>query len=127
MITIEYAVEICKLAAETQDEIDMQVAADVLEELGDIRGPIIRAHLNCCFRGINIIIHFINYRTIFLDTKHFPEVKSNRTSKRDDCNKELQFSIYVKQPHFHKISPSYQQSLSRHFHQSHILYIYYDY
>jgi hypothetical protein len=96
MITKEYAVEICKIAAETEDEIDIQVAADALEELGDIRGPIIRAHLKCCYRSINIIIHFINYRTIFLDTEHFPELKSNRTSKRDDCNKEVQFSIYRK-------------------------------
>jgi hypothetical protein len=96
MITKEYAVEICRLAAQTEDEIDMQVAADALEELGDIRGPIIRAHLNCCYRGINIIIHFINYRTIFLNQKDFPELKSNRTSKRDYCNKEVKFDIYRK-------------------------------
>lgn len=96
MITKEYALEICRLAAETEDEIDMQVAADTLEELGDIRGSIIREHLKCCYRAINIIRHFINCRTIFLDTKHFPELKSNRTFKRDDCNKEVKFGIYRK-------------------------------
>jgi hypothetical protein len=96
MITKEYAVEICKIAAETEDEIDMQVAADALEELGDIRGPIIRAHLKCCYRAINIIIHFINYRMIFSDTKHFPELKSKKKYKNHDCNKEVKFDIYRK-------------------------------
>lgn len=92
MITKEYALEICRLAAETEDEIDMQVAADTLEELGDIRGSIIREHLKCCYRAINIIRHFINYRTIFLDTRYFPEL----IYKKHDCNKEVEFSIYRK-------------------------------
>jgi hypothetical protein len=91
MIAKEYAVEICRLAVQTEDEIDMQVAADALEELGDIRGPMIRSHLKCCFRGINIIMHFLNYRTIFLNEKDFPKQEKDDISL---CNKTTKMCYF---------------------------------
>lgn len=67
------AIEICKIARESKEYADIMVAADALEDVGDIRAIAIRNHAKCCSRGLNII-NFIARNKKF--TKSLSELDS---------------------------------------------------
>jgi hypothetical protein len=65
------AIEICKIARESKEYVDIMVAADALQEAGDIRTNAIRNHAKCCARGYNIIKWIANRYHIIKDMSEF--------------------------------------------------------
>lgn len=87
------AIQICEIVRESKEYTDIMVAADALEEAGDIRAIAIRNHAKCCLRALIIINVIAEYKEFRRSIAELDSVKS-KIYTVENCPKPENWPCY---------------------------------